>query len=240
MKKGKDIDEFTFSYISKLQLPKNNRHYIFGFLFIYLDIMGIIPLISAPFSIQLFWAGIIPIIAINLWGLVCFIAPYKFEHAFYLFFGVLGLVTTYIYFLVIQKFLFFNIGVKQNYYFYIGLVAIISLLLFFHIYYRKMLKKRTFQKNQKQGIKINVAPIVVMSSFGYIIAQLLMSSFVTDSLQLIVLILILAIFTVLTSFLSTWIQKYIFIKQNYDTVKKLRPDFNLSKSERENYIKNMR
>lgn len=232
MRKPSDINHFMYNFIGRLQLPENNRHYIIGFLFISLDICGFLPLISIPFSPAIFWAGIFPIVLVNLWGIVCLIAPYKFERAFYLFIGVLGFVTTYTYFLVIQKFFYIHIGIEHSSFFFFGFFALIALLLFFQLSYYRVLKKQTVPRIHEKGAGINLGPIVTMSSFGYIITQLLMSSFVTDSFQLVILSICLSALSVFTAFLSLWIQKYFFIKRHYDTVKRLRPNFNCPKQER--------
>lgn len=76
------------------------------FLFIFLDIIGVLFLLGEPFIPSLFWGGIIPVIFIHLWAIPYVIAPYMFERSYYLFFGVYGVINTFLYFLVIQKLIY--------------------------------------------------------------------------------------------------------------------------------------
>ncbi|MDL4842644.1 hypothetical protein [Aquibacillus rhizosphaerae] len=234
MKKHTDIDEMTASFVNDLQTPNMNRHNVVGFLLIGLDIMGLIPIISEPFSSAYFWPAVIPIVIINLWAILYIVAPFKYEKSYYLFFGVFGVVNTYIYFLVIQKFLYIHIGVDGSLFFIVGLVLFISLLLFLQLFNLKMLYSKSDMKKDKNGSKINVSLITVASSGGYIIAQIIMPIFVTDSLKIIILIIALSLLSILTAYFSIFLQKYFYIGKNYKTVKTVYPEFGLPKKLRRN------
>jgi hypothetical protein len=150
-----------------------------------MDFLGLLPLLSIPFFAPLFWAALIPIICIHLWALFYIIAPYKFEKSYYLYLGVFGIINTYVYLLVIQKFLYIHIYVEGSSYFVIGILLMLLLLATFQILNVKMLYSGTYTKLQNGESKFNVTPIVAASSFGYIIAQFLMLYLVTDSAYMI-------------------------------------------------------
>ncbi|MDL4842646.1 hypothetical protein [Aquibacillus rhizosphaerae] len=232
MKKLGNTNEIEISYFNNLQDPHLIRHNVFGFLLIFMDIICVIPIVGDPFSPQFFWASIIPIVLINLWGVLYIVAPYKFERSYYLFFGTLGIVNTYVYFIVIQKFLYIHIGVEGSIFFIMGLVLVILLLVFFQIFNMKMLHSGKYAKLQKNEWKLNVNPIIVASSCGYIIAQVIMSVFVTESVKWIVLIMAISGLSIVSAYFSTYIHKFFYIRKNYEIVKKVYPEFGLSKNNR--------
>ncbi|MGM0853712.1 MAG: hypothetical protein ACQEWI_14090 [Bacillota bacterium] len=232
MKRYRDIDDITMSYLNNMQFPKENRRNVIGFLLICMDFVGLLPLLSIPFFAPFFWAALIPIICVHLWAILYIIAPYKFEKSYYLYLGIFGVVNTYVYFLVIQKFLYMHIGVESNSYFYMGLLLMIFILAFFQIFNVKMLYSGTYAKLQNGKSKINVTPIVAASSFGYVIAQFLMSYLVTDSAFMIAMIIAYSIVSILTAYLATFIHRFIYIRKNYDKVLKMYPEFGKPKASR--------
>ncbi|WGG45641.1 hypothetical protein [Rossellomorea sp. DA94] len=126
---------------------------------------GCINLLSSEPAV--FWAGLFPIICIHLWALFYIIAPYKFEMSYYLYLGVFGIVNTFVYYLVIQKFIYIHIGVEGNVYYVIGLLLMILLLISVQIMNIKMLYAGTYTKLQNGESKFNVSLIVASSSFGF-------------------------------------------------------------------------
>lgn len=228
----KNQSEVSTFYLQNLQLPIENRRNVIGFLVICMDFLGLLPLLSIPFFAPLFWAALIPNICIHLWALFYIIAPYKFERSYYLYLGVFGVVNTYVYFLVIQKFLYMHIHVEGSSYFVIGIVLMIIFLASFQILNLKMLYSGRYTKLQNEGTRFNVSPIVATSSFGYIIAQFLMSYLVTDSAYMIAMIIAYSVVSILPAYLSTYIHRFIYIKNNYEKVIKSYPDFGKPKTSR--------
>jgi hypothetical protein len=230
MKKHSEISTF---YLQNLQFPRENRRNVIGFLVIGMDFLGLLPLLSIPFFAPLFWAALIPIICIHLWALFYIIAPYKFEKSYYLYLGVFGIINTYVYFLVIQKFLYIHIHVEGSSYFVIGILLMLFLLATFQILNVKMLYSGTYTKLQNGESKFNVTPIVAASSFGYIIAQFLMSYLVTDSAYMIAMITAYSAASILPAYLATYIHRFIYIQNNYEKVINSYPDFGKPKTSRE-------
>ncbi|MFC4025271.1 hypothetical protein ACFOUV_15855 [Oceanobacillus longus] len=235
MNKRQAIDKITASYLN-LQTPRENRGNIIAFFIIFLDIMGLLPILGEPFSFQFFWPAIIPVGLLHLWAILYIVAPYKFEQSYYLFFGIYSVVNTYIYFLVIQKLLYVNIGVESQIPFLVGLLLLICLLVFFQYFNIKMLYSGNYAKLQKNGSKskMNLSPFLTASSIGYVIAQILMASFMTDSIFNIIIISGVSIMSILTAFFSISIHRFFFIKKNQEAVRKVYPEFGLPKKHRKN------
>ncbi|WP_299745430.1 hypothetical protein [Rossellomorea sp. y25] len=106
------------------------------------------------------------------------------------------------------------------------------LLVSIQIINAKMLYSGTYTKLQNGESKFNVSLIIAASSFGYIIAQFLMSYLVTDSAYMIVMITAYSVISIVTAYLSTYIHRFIFIKKNYEKVIKSYPDFGKPKTSR--------
>ncbi len=233
LNKHRDIDPITLSYLN-LQRPLDNRRNIIAFFIFFLDIIGLLPILGEPFSFAFFWPAIIPVGLLHIWAILYVVEPYKFEKSYHLFFGVYGVVNTYIYFLVIQKFLYVNIGVDSRVPFIAGLVLVLGLLVSFQIFNHKMLYSGSYAKLQKNGIKMKLSPILTASSIGYVVAQILISSFMTESIFIIIIITGVAILSLLTAFFSTSLHRYYFIRKNEHIVKKVYPQFGVPKRLRKN------
>lgn len=232
MKKQQKIDLKTFNYLRILG-PKRNRHIVMAFLFILLDVIGVLPLLGTPFSPALFWTGAVPAIIMNVWGLFYIFAPFRFEKSYFLFVGALGVVMTFVYFTVIQKFLYLHIGVESNFYFFIGFFLFLALLVSMWVLNQNYFFGGSYYDPDKKGMKtFNPQIYIVASGAGYLIAQIMMSSFVTDSLQMIFLIVVMGIMSVITAFFTTYLHRYLFIHKNERALKNMYPEFGLSKKAR--------
>ncbi|XXM72680.1 hypothetical protein ACQ0QQ_01930 [Lysinibacillus sphaericus] len=197
-----------------------------------MDFIGVLPLLSIPFAAPFLWAALIPVIGIHLWALLCILAPYRFERSYYLYIGIFAVVNTYVYFLVIQKFLYKHIGVESSSYFYIGLALFLLLLVFFQVFNVKMLYSGNYAKLQNGKFQFNATAIGASAGFGYAAAQFLMSSLVTDSALMIVLILCYSVLSIVTAYLATFIHRYIYFRKNVEEVLNVYPDFGKPKAAR--------
>lgn len=231
MKKQQEVDEITRSYLN-LQTPKAHRGNVIIFFLIFLDVMGLLPILWEPFSPLFFWLAIVPIVFIHVWGILYVLAPYKFEKSYYLFFGIYGVINTYVYFLVIQKFLYLNVGVSGIAPFIIGVISLIALLVFIQYFNLRMLYSGTYARLQNNKQTMNMSPYINAAGFGYVLAQFFMSSLFADSFISFVLMFIIALMSIVTAYFSIYIHRYIFLTKNYDTVKKLYPEFGLPKKQR--------
>lgn len=236
MKKLQEVDEVTRSYLN-LQTPQENRGNILVFFIILFDIIGLLPLLAYPYAWDYFIAAIIPVAILHLWAIIYIIDPYRFERSYYLFFGIYGLINTYVYFLATQKLMYAHLYINSTIPLIVGAILYGGLLISFNILNLRALYSGFYAKMQKNGTKVNVSPIIAFSGIGYFMAQLIMSVVYSDSFTVILLVSLISLLAIVTAFLSTFIHKYFFIKKNASLVKKIYPDFGLPKSQRKTYQK---
>lgn len=229
MIKQQNIDSNTLSYL-KFQTPEMNKKNIIVFFIILLYFTGIIPIIGEPFSFSFFIAAIIPIALISIWAIVYVIDPYKNEKSYYLFFGIYGIVNTYVFFLVVVKLLYVNIGVEGTKPFVLWLMLFIALLVGVNILNVKALNSGTYDKLQKKK-SLNMSWAMI-GALGYIVGQFILSFIYSDDAVSTLLIVLVSLLALLTSYFSVYIHRYYFIHKNIELVKQVYPNFSLPKSER--------
>ncbi|KPB04543.1 hypothetical protein [Bacillus sp. CHD6a] len=231
-----DIDSITTSYL-RLQTPKENRSNIIVFLLIFLDLIAFFPILAVPFNKGFLLAALIPTIFIHIWACLYIIAPYKYERSYYLFFGVYGIINSYVLFLSIQKILYSIIGVEGYFPFILGLILLIALLLVMNIINIKVLYSGTYARLQNMEYNHNTSPYLTAAGIGYVLSQLFLTLVYDNSIKMLFYIFLLSFFSIVTAYFSIFIHRYIFILKNYETVKKVNPEFGLPKAQRKTYQK---
>ena len=167
---------------------------------------------------------------LQIWAVLYLIDPYKYEKSYDLYFGAYGVVNTYVYFLAIQKFIYFNMGATGYWPFLIGMVFFLALLLGVNWLHWKALYSGTYHKlQQKKGIPVSW---IAIGGSGYVLGQIILSYIYTDSALYILLIVGISIMSLFTAFCSVHIHKYFFISKNMDLVKEVYPEFGMPKAER--------
>ncbi|NYF23609.1 hypothetical protein [Sporosarcina sp. JAI121] len=229
------IDKITLSYLN-LQTPKENRRNVITFVLLFLDFFGIFPLLAEPFSFEFLLAAVIPTALLHIWAIIYIVDPYRFELSYYLFFGIYGIVNTYVLFLVIQKFLYYHLRVSSKFPFIFGIVLFLGLLLFMNGVNYKALHSGTYYKlqNKKAG---NTTWIVTASGIGYVVAQMIITFIFSESIKMIIILFLYSLLTVLTAYFSTSIHRYIFLRKNRAALKKVYPHFGLPKNQRNLRVK---
>lgn len=183
-----------------------------------------------PFSLTYFSVALIPVAVIQIWAIIYLINPYKFEKSYYLFFGVYGVVNTFVYFLAIQKMIYINLSETGNLPFILGLILFIALLVGVNWMNWKALYSGTYLKlQQKSNIPFSWLSI---GGISYVLGQFILSFIYTDSAISILVIVLLSFFSIVTAFFSIYIHRYFFICKNIEIVKQIYPDFGLPQSER--------
>ena len=215
----------------KFQTPKENRSNIIAFFLILLYVSGVIPILGEPFSFTYFMAAIVPVAILQIWALLYLFAPYKFEKSYYLFFGVYGVVNTYVYFLASQKLLYYNVGAVGKAPFIVGLFLFIGLLLTINWLNIKALYSGTYHKLQQMK-SINIRWLSI-GGIGYVIGQLVLSLLYSDSAKMLFLVLLLSFVSIITAYFSVYIHRYFYIVKNIDSVKQVYPEFGLPRNERQ-------
>ena len=223
------LDHIKLSYLN-LESPQENRNGIIGYFLILLYIAGMIPILGVPFSFPFFLAAIIPVIIIQVWAILYLVDPYKYEKSYYLFFGIYGVVNTYVFFLAILKLIYVNMEWKGITPFVINLILFFLLLGGINWLNWKALYSGTYYKLQQK----RTIPVVwtAIGGSSYIIGQIILSFIYSDSALNILFIVGLSILSIYTAFLSINIHRYFFINNNMDLVKQRYPEFGLPKSER--------
>lgn len=217
------------SYL-RLQTPKENRANIICFFLIFLYLIGLFPIIGVPFSLSYFIAAIVPVGIIQLWALIYLIAPYKYEKSYYLFFGIYGVVNTYIYFLAIQKMMYINMGAQGSGSFIIGVTFFLALLVGINLLNWKALYSGTYYKLQQK----NTIPVswMTVGGAGYVLGQLILSFIYTDSAVSIVIIVCISLLSLLTAYFSIFIHRYYYISKNMELVMQVYPEFGMPLNKR--------
>jgi len=224
----------VLSYL-KFQTPKENRSNIIGFFLICLYTTGILPILGAPFSFIYFMAAIVPVVILQIWALLYLFAPYKFEKSYYLFFGVYGVVNTYVYFLASQKLLYYNVGAVGKAPFIIGLFLFIGLLLTINWLNIKALYSGTYHKMQQMK-SINIRWLSI-GGIGYVIGQLILTFVYSESAKMMIFIVLLSLLSLFTAYFTVYIHRYYYISKNMDLVKQVYPSFGLALNERQDESK---
>lgn len=218
------------SYL-KFQTPKENRANIITFFLVLLYVIGLIPIVGVPFSFTYFMAAIVPVAMLQMWALLYLFAPYKFEKSYYLFFGVYGVVNTYVYFLAIQKLLYLHLESVGKTPFAIGLIFFIGLLVSINWLNIKALYSGTYH-NLQQMKSINVR-YLSFAGIGYVIAQVILTSVYSKSAKMMIFIVLLSLLSLITAYFTVYIHRYYYISKNMDLVKQVYPSFGLPLNERQ-------
>ncbi|MCC5803455.1 hypothetical protein [Rossellomorea vietnamensis] len=202
------------------------------FLFVFLDIIGVLFLLGEPLIPSLFWGGIIPVIFIHLWAIPYVIAPYTFERSYYLFFGVYGVINSFVYFLVIQKLIYSHFQIFGIAPLILGSILFVSLLFIMNWMNTRLLYSGTYSRLQKGEKTVNLTPIASTTGIGYVLAHVIFSSFFVESVKILMIIGVFSILSVAPAYFSTSIHKYFYIRRNIGKVKQIYPQFGLPKRER--------
>ncbi|WP_277585957.1 hypothetical protein [Psychrobacillus antarcticus] len=225
----KVIDNVTLSYL-KFQTPKENKGNIICFFILLLYIIGLFPIIGETFSVTFFLAAIIPTVIISVWAIIYLIDPYKYEKSYYLFFGIYGVVNTFVYFLCIVKLLYLDMKVEGKVPFILTMLLFIILLVGVNVLNIKALNSGTYHKLQNMR-SINVAWVSI-GALGYLIGQFLLTFIYTDSALYTLFIVLISLLSILTAYFTVYIHRYFFIDKNIELVKQVYPTFGLPLSER--------
>lgn len=89
-----------------------------------------------------------------------------------------------------------------------------------------------YSKLQKGKGKMNTGLAISAAGIGYIIAQLILTFVYSESIRMIIFIIIFSLLSIITAFMSIFIHRYFFIVKNAGAVKKIHPYFGLSKKDR--------
>ncbi len=219
-------------YLTLSNYPSEIRSKTIFQVLILSDFLGFFLLVGLPELSFILNLVLIPVITLNFWALLYIIAPYRFELSFVLFNGFWGFVTSFIYFLVTQKYiynilefeslLFFNLGL--SFYF----LSVLSVLVIQHLLLNDKIKI-------PEGLNAwsNWISIVPYLCFGFV--ELIFIATKSDDIKPLIfvgVVLVVMVFPVSTVKL---IHQYIYLRKYQQEVKAEYQDLGKPKKDRMNY-----
>ncbi|WP_079527548.1 hypothetical protein [Halobacillus hunanensis] len=221
----KKFEEYTAIKTS----PGDIRFHALIHVLLFTDLLGFGSLLGDPKIPFFIYLAIIPVIILNLWLILYLVAPYKFELSFVLFYGVWGVLTSFLYFLVTQKFLYTIVQFESLLFFYLGLafylITIVSVLV---THYLSLYDK----------VKIPDGPgawprwLAIVPGVGYLFAQLILSAINSDDIKAL-LFVGCVILTMLYPILMTRLtHQYFFLRKHKKEVMKIYSGLGKPKKDR--------
>ncbi|MFD2922404.1 hypothetical protein ACFS6F_01455 [Halobacillus naozhouensis] len=178
---------------------------------LFTDFMGLYMLFGHSELGFIFNIGLIPVIILNLWSILYVVAPYRFELSFVLFYGIWGLLTSFLHFLVIQKFLYNIVQFESLLFFYLGLTfylfSIISVLVIQHL-------------SLYDKIKIPEGPgawpkwVAIIPGFSFLFAQLVFSAINSEDVKALIFVGGLTLVMIYPVLAVKLVHQYFFLKKH--------------------------
>ncbi|MFD2922403.1 hypothetical protein [Halobacillus naozhouensis] len=194
------------------------------------DLMGLFTLLGpSELTFALPIATVLGII-LNVWALLYLIAPYRFESSFFLFFGTWGLFTSFIMFLVIQKFLYNIFQYHSLQFFYISLTLYILCIIGVQVLHLLFLYERL---TPPKGPRRNWTPLVAITpALSYVIGQLVYSMIVSEDIKALIFVACESLLILYPIFCIKFIHQYYFLIKNKQSLNEKYPNLNLPKKNR--------
>ncbi|MYL64455.1 hypothetical protein GLW07_13945 [Bacillus hwajinpoensis] len=231
MGKREISDKEMLAYL-RFRTPEDNRVTIIFMVLFFIDFMGFLPSLIGSFSKLFFIAALVPAIILNLWTLVYILAPFKLEKSFHLFIGIFSIVSTYLYWLGIEKIIYIDIGVKGNVPFTIGLFTLVLCLAIFYFYTRYRFQRAKYPQTNREREKLSGFDILVSVAIIMGSNQLWRFINITGVMVSYVQIGLFCLMSFITLHMIGSLHPYNFIRKNIKVVQKVYPDFEISKKER--------
>lgn len=193
------------------------------------DLLGFF-LLFGNYDLRFFiYIGIIPTLILNLWAIIYVIAPYRFESSFVLFKGGWGLLTSFLYFLVVEKFLYDIIHFETLFPFFFGLffymITIVAVIVIQHLL---IYDKMKIPKGPGAWPKV----MAFIPALSYMFGQILFSAIKSDDTKTLIFacgMIVLEIFPVL--FIKC-IHQYFFFMKHREALLAKYPNLDKPKKQR--------
>ncbi len=158
------------------------------------------------------------------------IAPYRFESSFHLFFGIWGLFTSFIMFLVIQKFLYNLFPFQSLQFFFISLRLYILSIIAVQVLHLLFLYGKL---SPLKGPRRNWAPLVAITpALSYVIGQFIFSIILSDDLKALIFVACESMIILYPVFCIKFIHQYYFSRKNKHALNEKYPKLNAPKKQR--------
>ena len=214
------VSDYEVLAYLRMTTHKENRFSIFFMVLFFVDIMGFFPYLVGSFSQSFFLAALFPAIALNLWMLTYVLAPSKLAGSYDLLLGCLSIVSSYSYWLGIEKMIYVNLGAEGNSPFWIGLLFFILLTVFFYFFTRYYVRKGKYKGARADRQHLSGFQIVISASIIIVMPQLLDDMSFLKVQNAYLLIGLLGVMSLLSLSLIGVFHKYQFMKNNRELVRK--------------------
>ncbi|WP_079527539.1 hypothetical protein [Halobacillus hunanensis] len=200
-------NKFT-EYLTIRYLAAEIRSMTIIHVLLFTDFMGLYMLFGHSELGFIFNLGLVPVIILNVWSVLYIIAPYRYELSFVLFYGVWGLLTSFVHFLVIQKFLYNIVQFESLGFFYVGLIfyllSVSSVLVMQHL---TLLDNFKIQEGPGTWPKW----VAVIPGFSYLFAQFVFTAIQSGDIKSLIFVGALTLVTIYPILAVKLIHQYFFL-----------------------------
>lgn len=193
------------------------------------DLLGILPLYGEPRISFFIYVGIVPALILNIWAILYVVAPYRFESSFILFYGVWGMITSFLYFVVVEKYLYSILHLETWLYFFLGLlfylVSVAAVLVTQHLLIYDKLKPL---KGPGAWPKV----MAFIPAFSFIFSQFLFSTIKSDDIKALIFAGCMAALMLLMLLFVQYIHQYFFFIKHKEALLAKYPNLDKPKKQR--------
>jgi hypothetical protein len=222
-------DELVFSYL-RLKSHRFIRWSTVGITLVFLNFFGLFPLIDSDRSLIVMLTLFSVVGIMNFWALQLFLDPYEYESGYYLYLGVLGVINTILFIFVNGQVVSQYVSVSERFYILIGNRLLLLILTgCFHLLNRNLLYGKEY--DQAQNVEANRKVKIVIGGLAafYILGHVVLLSLGHAPIRHFIVLLLLATFTVMTCYLTTFFHRYRFLRKHVSVLEKLDSFFGLPK-----------
>ncbi len=222
-------DDLVFSYL-RLKSHRFIRWSTVAITLVFLDLFGFIPLLDNDSSMVVMLTLFSIVGILNFWAFQLFLEPYEYESGYYLYLGVLGVITTILFVFVQEQVVSQYVSGNERIYLLIGNGLLLLILTgCFHLLNRNLLygKESDQTKNTRANrkLKIVIGGLAALYILGHV-GILIMGD---APIRHFIVLTLLTLFTVVTSYLTTFFHRYRFLRNHVSVLKKRDACFGLPK-----------
>ncbi|MCU9613234.1 hypothetical protein OEV98_06670 [Caldibacillus lycopersici] len=185
------------------------------FTFIVLDLMCLLPMLADPFMPMFLWLVLPVILLVNLWAISLLVRNvYSIQLESVLFLGAFSAVGAYSFFVLVQKFAYYVVGMQSPVFLIVSLLIVLLTVIYFVLYYAKKVAATEDSSVNKERTIWSIA--FSGPALGYILYQTIIEDSPFFNHFLIVVFFLFALFFLYIA--VKFFHKYLFMKTNYHLV----------------------
>ncbi|MCA0993830.1 hypothetical protein [Pseudalkalibacillus hwajinpoensis] len=222
-------DDLVFSYL-RLKSHRFIRWSTVAITLVFLDLFGFIPLLTNDGSLVVMLTLFSIVGILNFWAFQLFLDPYEYESGYYLYLGVLGVITTILFVFVHLQVVSQYVSGNERIYLLIGNGLLLLLLTgCFHLLNRNLLYGKAYDQTKNtranRKLKIVIGGLATLYILGHV-GILIMGE---APIRHFIVLTLLSLFTVVTSYLTTFFHRYRFLRKHVSVLEKRDACFGLPK-----------